>query len=489
MRLLTGIVTLFVVIALWHEVTGVRGVDQYWYLADTETLIDGGAPVTNTVFPAMVLREGSAERSHYFLHNSPVLHINAWIGQFTGAWNAWKLSNLSFLVATAMLIGLATARLSSVRWGYCAYFIHLFSPLAVWHAANLFQETFLSFLSASLLLLLTFARRYTHTREIAAAILFVGILCHPAYLFLAMALLIWMVAERIQVARIVAIAALFAIAKLYKDQWFPSSFQPDLISIITSSVAYKSNMIWHLSDMPVELNVQLLFDKLVQGIELQFLTLTYWPLTALTNAGLVGFAILMFYRRQHYPAVLVLAFLLYGMVAGMIVLMQNVPRYQLIVAPAATLTLVLGIAALPVSWPKWPVLRNTAIAGGLMLFVVADHQLLRYLQETVRNETRSTEALMNQLDTLPADTRVALVDVRATDRYIPLITALSPRPTMLVEPDLLSAAGLERVLTLYGADVVITSSPELLPWLSGGEPLEVLPGGFYRPQVLFRSQS
>ncbi len=481
------LITIVMSMIIWSEVTGVRGVDQYWYLSDTQTLIDGGEPLTNTVFPGMVLRRGGEDITTHFLHNGPILHINALIGEYTGAFNAWKLSNLVLLVITATLVGATAARLASPRWGYCAYLIYLLSPLAIWQTANLFQESFLAFLTAGLLYLLTLARRHAATREAAAVLLFIGILCHPAYLCLAICFLAWLIHERTRIVRILLISAAFVIAKVLQPYLFPSSFQPDLMTIITSSsIEHATNMMWHLSDFPVELSLKETYHKVIQGARHQFLNLNYVPLMIVSNLGLVGFVVLLIHRRQQYRALLVASFLLYGVVAGMIVLMQNAPRYQLIMAPAATLCMTLGLAFLPVRWSGWPVLRTAAIAIGLLAFAIADYRMVQYVKDTVQIESESTDVLMDQLEHLPVDVRIALVDHHATERYIPLITALSPRPVMPVEPQVMTEAGLRRVLELYQPDIIITAVPELFTY-ADGKVLDILPDGFYGSQTLFHT--
>jgi len=77
--LLALIVAFTVSIALIiYATNGVRGTDQYWYLADVSTLSAGNPPTTNLYYPGQLLRKSGAEElPNYFLHNGPMLALSS----------------------------------------------------------------------------------------------------------------------------------------------------------------------------------------------------------------------------------------------------------------------------------------------------------------------------------------------------------------------------------------------------------------------------
>ena len=88
--LLLPILGTAVLISVAFAASGVRGTDQYWYLADVLTLIEGGDPLSNLYFPRAVL-DGTA---NYFAHSGPSLHLSAMVGKIVGPYNGWLVVNL-----------------------------------------------------------------------------------------------------------------------------------------------------------------------------------------------------------------------------------------------------------------------------------------------------------------------------------------------------------------------------------------------------------
>jgi len=313
---LGSIVLTFLLIV--YGADGVRGSDQYWYIADVQTIAAGLPPVSNTWFPTGLLRAGSDDYPNYIFHNGPLLHLVAALGKVLPAspYSLWMGINLLSLLITIAVVGLwlrsrANATVANYAMALCAL-----SPIGVWQSANILRETWFGAL---------------------AALSFV-LFAHPMYLILMVLLLLWqlygVISKRsalIGLALVINLAAIVLIRSSTKSL-FPSSFQPDLASIIASAVPNLTNMMWHFADVQVPVDATLLWDKLVHALKKQFATPGQMPVYFLSNAGLVAWAYLWFKRPSGLIKTLVVITLFFGLYASMVVLQQNHPRFQQLIA-------------------------------------------------------------------------------------------------------------------------------------------------------------
>lgn len=122
------LVTIFVVGALvLYGSNGLRGTDQYWYVGDTQSIIDGDRSSTTTIFfPGSLLREQTIQRPNYVLHNSFMLPMAAYIGQVTGAYAVWIILNFIFHVLISLCVFYSGRRFldeSKAGWLACLYLV------------------------------------------------------------------------------------------------------------------------------------------------------------------------------------------------------------------------------------------------------------------------------------------------------------------------------------------------------------------------------
>jgi hypothetical protein len=95
---LGGVIALTAVSAV-----GVRGSDQFWYVADVESIARGDGATTNTVFPATLL-QAAAEPPYSSTHNLPLLYLVAPLAGLIGGYGAWLLLNVASVLAISLLI-------------------------------------------------------------------------------------------------------------------------------------------------------------------------------------------------------------------------------------------------------------------------------------------------------------------------------------------------------------------------------------------------
>ncbi|MEM8501100.1 MAG: hypothetical protein AAF542_24010 [Pseudomonadota bacterium] len=449
LSLLTLAVLLF---AYFNYVSGVRGQDQYWYLADTETLINNGTPTTNFVFPGMVLRQQTGNPETFFVHNGPLLTLTAAIAKTlnVSATTAWKLSNFGLLFFSAVLTGLVCARLANSTWGWAAFLLYLIAPINVWQAGNFLQELYLGFLTAAMLMMLFLARN--RLIWLMPPLAFVAVLSHPFFLVASLLFIAFTILVQRQV--LLGLATLLAVASALalKSSLYPSSFQPDLLSIVASAAPGKSNMIWHLSDQLPELSFGLMLSKFTDAVHLQFLDVSMLPFTFVTNIGLIALLWLAFTNFQANKPLVIICALCYLTYFAMVVLMQNQPRYQMLISPIVVCAI--AVAASGLEWRRW---AEGLLIAGLAGVIAADAYLLSTVDRDAQSEAAVIERFKQQLAGFNKSDRIAFVatDVQAV---VPLLAAMTPAKCLLLDLDYLPTSKVNESLQLFQPDLIVSSS-------------------------------
>src|SRR5262245_9247276 len=129
--LAVAVAAIFIVL-VWVGTSGVRGSDQYWYVADVESLIDGHGVQTNEIYPVTVRYEvGTLHRPfvHHILNTYgvalPALHF--------GSYGCWIAVNLASSLLTSFLIFCTVVRFTDSRTAALAVSAsYLLLPLTVW---------------------------------------------------------------------------------------------------------------------------------------------------------------------------------------------------------------------------------------------------------------------------------------------------------------------------------------------------------------------
>lgn len=447
-------ITFVLLVCVLHVifVDGVRGSDQYWYLADVETLAKGLSPLTNNVFPGNVLRAGSADQSTYFAHNGPLLHIISWVTRLTDPVIAWKYMNLLFFLLAATFTGLTVAWLSTRAYGYGAVIVFLTTPINVWLAGNFLQEMFFCFLSSALLYCSVTDEGSILKKLCLFGALALGTLSHPLYLIVGCcyALFIGFVSKRWAISGIVIGTVLLSTA--LKDAWFPTSFPPSIKDLISASVPGIDNTIWQLSDTVTPISFQLLLDKLEYALKYQFYPSIQTPLYLATNLGLVSILILFTKFRKKKLLFLYVCAVFMLSYAGMIVLTQNQVRYQLFITPAAIACTVLWIS----TW-RFSRLNSGLVVVVLIAYVVIDAQMLWKIRDDSRMERKALSALSEQLAFISSDSRVALVG-KNLGGWLSIIYTLRPVEAMPVLLNLLDDGKFAKVIELFKPDYILVKN-------------------------------
>lgn len=455
-----------------------RGVDPHWYLSDTRTLAEGEPPHGHTVFAGLVARGGApADRPARFLHNGPLLHVQAWLAQRVEAVAAWRLTNGVALVGAAVLVGITAGHLGGPVAATTATVLYLVAPLSVWLASNVYQETSLAALVACVTWLVVCRYDRRAARLAAGLLLAFGQLAHPAFGVGAFVFALDACRRRHLAEGITVVVAL-GIAVAFDARLFPSDFPPTLTDIARSSIPGGSNMLWQLADALPALDLSLFAARLTFAIQGQFFTPRNLPFTLIANAGLVAMVWLVwrnrFTRDPSTTRLIVVALVAHALFAALCILLQYIPRYLMLIAPVSIAVLSVAVAGV-----RAPGRGATIVATvGLAACLAVDIHAVRLLREDIDRTSEAQTALVDTLGPLPDATRIAMLGSDAAERFVPLIAALSPRLVLLADRELIDADRLDRVIAAFDPHVVVrdralSESADEPVTMPGGEVLHV----------------
>ncbi len=433
---------------------GVRGTDQYWYLADVDTLIQGGEPLSNLYFPRVLIE--NREDTNYFIHNGPALHLSAIVGGWTGAFYGWLIVNLLCHLVTASCIYITALRCTNNNVATASCFLYFISPVAIWQTVNMLQENFFSALLAIIICSHTYIDK-KYPKLILHIALALSIAIHPLFTTLTLTYIAIKLYNSIkrQNKKLLLESVFFsticaAVYKLY-PLVFPSNFQPDLYSLIAGSIPKLSNMIWHYSDSLPTLDLQLLTYKLRHAVQLHISQPHFYFYTLI--ALICSVYLLLRRKKPLNNIVYPLSFVMMLYVA-LCILMQSQPRYQQIFAPATFLLIALILYDLKKHLPAsiknslFTILASASMTASIFLCYSVNLQS--------KNEQKSLAELTDQLRSLPSNSNILLQD---SNHGTKLSYILKPRKILSVESNLLAANRYAETISEFQPDFVISTNP------------------------------
>jgi hypothetical protein len=132
-----------------------RGTDQFWYVADVESLVRG-QHVTNNIFPANLATPGPLPGP--FVHNNITLYLVVPLATLLGGHWGWVATNLVCTIGSALLIFMSLKEVS-VRVAALVASLFLLLPLTVWLTCTELSEPIYAFLATVCLFVWLRAKR------------------------------------------------------------------------------------------------------------------------------------------------------------------------------------------------------------------------------------------------------------------------------------------------------------------------------------------
>jgi len=432
--------------------SGVRGTDQYQYIADVESIKQNLSQETNLYFPAKIIREKNNPTPNFFNHNGPYLHLVAMFKQFS-TYKTWITLNFLCHLLVAFVIWIGSLRYSDKFVATCVTATYLLSPIAFWQTANVLQETYFSAITALFTLFWLF-KQNPLARIGLPLIVFLGVFSHPLFLALSGAIAIYIGKElftsRVKTDLVLLVCVLVSVfaANWFSPIFFPTQFQPDLKSIITSAIPGVSNMLWHYSVAQPELTFNLFAAKAIAAAKMHFFKPSFSFFYIFTNLAFTGILVLL-WKKRHSKDFFMPVLLVFGLYVAIIVLQQNHARYQQIISPVTFIVLAATAALIKRKHVKLFTLALLAMS------LTVDIMLCTRLRQQSVTQAEDVAQLAINTAALVDKTNIVAIDVSP---HGPLAYALRPHNVLSIRTQHLKKSHIQEAIENFKPEYLILKS-------------------------------
>ncbi|MGE3182865.1 MAG: hypothetical protein AB7N71_14635 [Phycisphaerae bacterium] len=448
------------VVLLFAANGGTRGSDQFWYVADTETLLKGKPPLNNMVFPGLMLRGESSRDSMFFVHNSLILHAVVPFAALFGPHDGWIVFSALAAIGTAAIMYHLVFLLAGGWPAALSYTCYLLNPVTVWSTSNPLQEISWGLVSAILLVLMIRARADRRSWALLSLAATIAILCNPVYILIALGVPCVRLFEQFRWPRasdLLYISIAFAAAMLVNSQkmnWLPDSAHPSVREIIISTIPGKTNLEWHyVEDIP-PITLDLLWNKLVWALGYQASTNHLAVFFAPINLTLIGTLLFACTQPRDYRSrrLLIGAAALVGLVAVIAFLHQNQFRYASVYLPATISATVIGVSRVlrTAAQRKGAVIATALLIAG---FLAVDLTAARYTRDEGLQSRRAIASLQEAIASAEHVDRI-WAEVSIGESML-VAYAVRPRPCLSTRAGYQNDEQLRELLEVFDPDVLI----------------------------------
>ena len=352
------VVGIFIFLVYWSSSSGIRGTDQYRYLADVESLLHGQGVQTNIIYPVSVYKEiQSIPRP--FVHNLLNLYFVILPGIFFGAYTGFIIMNILCSFLTAFFIYKTIIIYTKYQAALLISLLYLLLPITVWQTTQLLSEASIAPLVALFMLLYAKISISKNNKIFNWLILvFISgllILCRLSFLPLIFVIpIIYLIYNRpIKIKNIFNMVILFILGFLFlfiQKNFFESNVSIPLLQAIINWKNDTYGNVRGLFDLyltPVTvLNfINVLFANTIKALKIQFLSLNslgilfYLPFNLMAIISLILLFKSKSEKIKNITFIAILFFLLHLLT---VILAQNQFRYMLVIIPP--LLIATGIA-------------------------------------------------------------------------------------------------------------------------------------------------
>jgi len=219
-----------------------RGTDQYWYIADAESLAHG-IHTTNNVYPANVTGPLPAS----FIHNNVAIYAAVPLASVLGGQRGWIATNLICTIGSALIVFLLL-RSRSVRVAALIATLFLLLPLTVWLTCNTLTEAVYAFFASLCLVVWLRAKTLLGTLFFVLSALIAASAKEPLMLLFLVPVLpslfgMWQKGPALRWTNIALSVFGFAAYSIFRPIIFPENIHYTLAArLITGATAAKDSM-------------------------------------------------------------------------------------------------------------------------------------------------------------------------------------------------------------------------------------------------------
>jgi hypothetical protein len=437
--LLALMVVFIFLVSAWFGASGVRGSDQYWYVADVESLIDGRGIQTNEIYPVSV-RHDVVTSPRLFIHNRLNLYIVALPALLLGAYNAWIVVNVVSSLLTSVLVFFTVIRVTrSDTIALTTAAAYLLSPLTFWLTTQPLVEASTAPLVALAVHLYVTANAAFWRWALLMLVATLLAYCHEELvLLLPLIPLAYLLHVRpLHYRRLTGAAGLLALGGglwLLGRGEFEQYLSVTYWHVLTSPAP--ADMNWFFDLNPQSLPISAVLAKALKGLEVQFTRidtaylLFYLPFNIVAVAP---FIVLLRGAREEVARVGVAGLVFLALHLITVIVVQNQYRYLLMAFPPL-------LVAVGVSMGRIDLFRsnlhlpNAVIFAAVLAFAAPCWALAWHSHDEGISERDARENLAIAFnETMPTtDTVMVAIDLPSGFSNQLLGYVLRPRPTLYV---------------------------------------------------------
>lgn len=423
--------------------TGVRGSDDFWYVADVNSLITGKGAVSNNVFPVSC-RHHIPTLPRSFVHNVPNVYFAALPALIFGSYKGWIVLNIFCNLITACLIFIIVKKFVTKTWALLMMLTYLSLPLILMGTIKPMAEASIVPLVTLELLIYIYKNEGLHywiLMEFIAGLLFA---CRPNFIILLFLIPVVYVVEQfifnkswvknLFILLFICIALTIVPKILFKPNVSYSN-----LSIINSGVPNKSNnmnIFFNLNPEPVNLGntIENLKAKTKESLKIQFkptkeigFLMYYVPFNIMFI-----FSLLLLFKDKKYIPLSMFAIFMFLLHILTVIIFQNQDRYMIVSIPAL-------LCSMGVFLGSTNILNKISPRLGLVLLLIPFLIFMKsniYVSHLYHKEGLDEKAIMNNMDKdfkniIPQKDVVVVQANYATD-YLPESYLLRPREVLFI---------------------------------------------------------
>ncbi len=445
------LLTVFLLLVIFAS-SGVRGSDQFWYLAEVESILHGQGVQTNNIFPPAAYND-KPNLPLPFIQNSPIVYIPLLLGFFVGAYKGWILTNLIFAILTALLIYKIVKKYTVPKIALSTAIVYLLLPLTFWQTTQVLVEVIIAFFVVLLIYIYTNFEEDSILKYFLLTIVSIFLMLSkmnflPVLVLIAILYVFHNGISKKTITIGISFVILGCLAYGLLNPLFPnqsSSFhnQQPALNIINVGVPGKStNMDSYFNIKPGVISKSQLVENLMikakYNLKQQFISrdkaglIFYLPFNIMI---IFLFYLFYIYKKKKDKKLLYIAFIgafFLALHLATIIIFQNQFRYMLMVLPV--LTVVSGVAL--GEWVKSKsinlnsLLSNLVFIVVLMLLLATNTSLAIHLRSEGLNDGIKREQLVQFADEMipVQDTLI----VENCDSYLMIGYVLNPRYVLWV---------------------------------------------------------
>lgn len=424
-----ALVVIFFALLLFSA-SQVRGTDQYWYVADVASLLEGSTS-TNHSFARIALDASDPVARPAFVHHNLSLYLVLLAAVLFGPFLGWVITNGVAAVVTSCLTACISYKIrQDGALSLLVFALSLFIPVSFWQSSQpLTEATFLPFVACAAFVYVFFDHR-PRKYVLLWFLLALAFLCRSSFLpllSLMPVLFLWHAdpaarKEPQNLGFAVLLAGLALMMPTVARSLFDQSMSHDLRNILMNGLPGGSNMDFMLNPRPASFDLGSVIAKSLRSLKIQFLQenallVFYAPF----NLMLVALPFCWRKSTDAYRKLVLFTVALVSIHFLVIVLHQNQFRYLLVPQPFLIATTLLLLAGSRIS-PRILLRTGVVVVAGFVAFAAMS---ARNTRAQGRLEYGDNRLIAAQVSTLSAeDERFILCSNTDSNQ---LVYAMRPR--------------------------------------------------------------